>query len=162
MLSIDKMLYRVEAFILVTTLALMVFIAFLQVILRNFFNAGILWGDTLARHLVLWVGFLGASLATFENRHININVLTRFLSPAWQKRSQLVVNLFSAVISALLTRAAFVFVRDERAADTRLFLDIPLWLFMSIILIGFFIITVRFVLKTVMPGTFSSTPAGGE
>ncbi len=136
--------------------------AFLQVILRNFFSAGIIWGDIFLRHLVLWLGFLGASLATRENRHINIDVFSRLLAGNYRRWASFITNLFSAFISGLLARAAYVFVRDERAAETTLFLDIPLWLFISIILIGFVIITFRFVIKAITPDQSDQTSAEGE
>lgn len=151
LLSIDRFLSRVESAFLVLTLGVMVLFAFFQVILRNFFSSGIIWGDTFLRHLVLWVGFLGASLATRENRHITIDVFSRLLRPVYKRWVQLITNLFSAFISGLLGRAAYVFIRDERAAGTTLFLGIPLWLFMSIILLGFIIITFRFLIKAVAP-----------
>ena len=128
----------------------MIMIAFIQVILRNFFASGIIWGDTLLRHLVLWVGFLGASLATRENRHINFDVISRMLNPVGQRVIHFITHLFSAFICGLLIRAAYVFIRDERIAGTKLFLEIPIWLFMMIILVGFIIITFRFLLKAFM------------
>ena len=148
---LDLILSRFEFGILILTLGGMVFIAFMQVILRNFFNFGIIWGDTLLRHLVLWVGFLGASLATREGRHISIDALARLFSSKWKTRIHIFTSLFSAFVCALLTRAAYVFVRDERAAETKLFLGIPLWLFMTVIVIGFMIITFRFLIKTIFP-----------
>jgi TRAP-type C4-dicarboxylate transport system permease small subunit len=122
--------------------------AFLQVILRNFFSYSILWGDIFLRHMVLWVGFLGASLATREKRHINVDVLSRVLSPAKKRWVYLITSLFSTLVCALLSKAAYVFVADERAAGTTIFLNVPLWLFMSIILVGFVSITFRFLLQS--------------
>lgn len=148
---VDKGLSLVESGILILTLSVMVVIAFLQVILRSFFSFSILWGDPLLRHLVLWIGFLGASLATREDRHINIDALTRILQPSWRRRVRVVTNLFSALVSCFLVRASFVFVRDEFSAQTTLFLGIPLGLFVGIILIGFIVITLRFLLKALCP-----------
>ncbi len=160
--TFDRILAKIESFILVSTLGLMISMAFLQVILRNFFSAGIIWGDIFLRHLVLWLGFLGASLATRENRHINIDVFSRLLSGNYRRWVSFITNLFSAFISGLLSRAAYVFIRDERAAETTLFLDIPLWLFISIILIGFIIITFRFLIKAVTRDQSDQKSAEGE
>ena len=41
----------------------------MQVVLRQVFGGGILWCDTLLRHLVLWVGFLGAARAAGQHPH---------------------------------------------------------------------------------------------
>jgi TRAP-type C4-dicarboxylate transport system permease small subunit len=159
---IDKILAQIESGILVIIVLCMILIAFFQVILRNFFNIGIIWGDTLLRYFVLWIGFLGASLATRENRHIKIDALSRILKPDWQRRFNLVTNLFSTVICFLLAKAAYVFIQDERAFGTALFLGIPTWLFLCIILIGFIIITFRFFLKLFLPLDKNQLVSAGE
>ena len=51
----------------------------LQVIERNVLASGLFWADELMQHMVLWLGFLGASLATREHRHLSIDVLSHFL-----------------------------------------------------------------------------------
>ncbi len=146
---IDRYLAKIESAVLVLTLATMVIMAFIQVILRNFFSTGIIWGDTFLRHLVLWVAFLGASLATREDRHINIDVFSRMLSPSKRRWSRLITNLFSTFISILLTRAAYVFVLDEKEAGSTIFLNFPLWIVISIIVVGFAIISFRFLIKSI-------------
>ena len=54
-------------------------LAFLQIFLRNVFTTGLAWGDLVLRNLVLWIGFIGATLATREGKHINIDILSRSL-----------------------------------------------------------------------------------
>ena len=41
------------------------------------------WGDPIARLMVLWLTFLGASLITSENRHINIDFISSLLPEKW-------------------------------------------------------------------------------
>ena len=50
----------IENAILVSVLTSMVLVATYQVIARNFFDTGLLWGDALVRVLVLWVALVGA------------------------------------------------------------------------------------------------------
>ena len=57
--SFDSLLARAETVVLVAFLGSMVVLAFLQVVLRNVFGTGLIWADTLVRHLVLWAGFFG-------------------------------------------------------------------------------------------------------
>ena len=76
----DEILGRVEKFLLAAMLSIMILLAFLQIILRNVFSSGISWGDPLVRYLVLWVGFIGASLASKEGKHITIEVFSRWFS----------------------------------------------------------------------------------
>ena len=123
-----------------------VIFAFLQVILRNIFHEGILWGDIFLRHLVLWVGFLGASLATREQKHINIDIFSRFMSDKGKSVVRFVTNLFSVFICYLLANASWTFVQDEQMNGTEIFADIPVWYFQIIIPIGFFLMTLRFLI----------------
>ncbi|MBD3163147.1 MAG: TRAP transporter small permease subunit, partial [Candidatus Eisenbacteria bacterium] len=57
----------------------MILLSGLQVVLRNFFQIGLLWIDPLVRTLLLWVAFLGAFAAAGRARHIRIDVLGRLL-----------------------------------------------------------------------------------
>jgi len=61
--QIDLFLEKIEGHLIVLILSLMILLSFGQILLRNFFDMGIIWGDTLLRQWVLWLGFLGASLA---------------------------------------------------------------------------------------------------
>ena len=74
-----NVVYRIEDGILVALLALMIALAAVQIFLRNFFGAGIIWGDVLVRVLVLWIGLIGAMIATRQNKHISIDLVARFL-----------------------------------------------------------------------------------
>src|SRR3990167_6348126 len=88
--GLDKLLMKVEGFFLTSILIALLFFAFLQVVLRNFFDSGINWGDVFARHLVLCIAFLGATLSTREGRHIRIDALAKILP----KKAQPIVELF--------------------------------------------------------------------
>ena len=77
---LDKKISRVEQVLVTILLTMMILLAFSQIVLRNFFATGISWGDSLVRYLVLWVGFIGAAIATREGKHINIDVVSRWLT----------------------------------------------------------------------------------
>ena len=67
-------LHRIEDGILVAILCLMIGLAALQIVLRNFLGAGIVYADMLVRILVLWIGLVGAMVAARQNKHISIDV----------------------------------------------------------------------------------------
>ena len=146
--TLNRWIENTESAILVVVLFFMVIFAFLQVVLRNVFDEGILWGDILLRHLVLWVGFLGASLATREKKHINIDLFSRFLSDKGKLISQLVTNLFSVWICFVLAKAGWTFIQDEKMMGTTIFSDVPAWYFQSIIPLGFFLMALRFLMQS--------------
>ena len=147
--SLNKWIERAETAVLVAVLGFMVVFAFLQVVLRNIFDEGILWGDILLRHLVLWVGFIGASLATRESKHINIDLFNRFLSERGKLISFLITNLFSVYVCFILTKAGWTFVQDEKMSGTTIFGDVPAWYFQIIIPVGFFLMALRFLIYAI-------------
>src|SRR5512139_2469052 len=90
-----EMISRVEQTLVVSFLGFMIFIAFLQIVLRNFFSTGLDWGDPLLRNLVLWIGFIGATLATREGKHINIDIISRWLPSMGKNVVTFMTHLFS-------------------------------------------------------------------
>ena len=152
---------KIESWILVGIILLMVTMSFAQVVLR-FFSIGLLWGDILLRHLVLWVGFIGASVATQEEKHINIDVLSRFFKKRGKLIAKMIVYLFAVYISWLLADAAWEFVMEEKEYETMLYGQIAAWPFQIIIPIGFYIMSLRFALLTIENGIAAITFKKGE
>ncbi len=148
--SIDKALTRAEEIVLVSLLSIMVIMAFLQVVLRNLFSSGILWADILLRHILLWLGFLGAAIATSENRHINIDALRRFLTPRVRTAVEVLTDLFAAVICFLLARGGWTFVQGEMADARMMTENIPSWYGEIIIPVGFGLLVVHFVIRALL------------
>ena len=143
----DETIGRVEDALVVTFLGFMIFIAFLQIILRNVFSTGLDWGDSLLRNLVLWIGFIGATLATKEGKHINIDVLSRWLPPVGKNVVTLVIHLFSFLVCCALTYATLKFIRNEVQMGQNTFLDIPAWIPEMILPMTFSLMTFRFCLR---------------
>ncbi|MEC7640717.1 MAG: TRAP transporter small permease [Nitrospinota bacterium] len=154
----DAYLAKIETSLIILILSFMVLISFGQVILRNFFNQGILWADIFLRQMVLWVSFLGASLATRENRHIAIDFFPYFMSPSLKTVTAISVRLCVGAISFYLAWAAWKFVQFEKEGGATLFLDLPVWGFQIILPFSFTIIAVRFLLQVIqeLNANFSS------
>ena len=147
--QLNTAIARFENWLLVLIVMIMVIFSFFQVVMRNVFSEGILAGDIILRHLVLWVGFIGASLATRDERHITIDVFSRFLKGRIKLIAAIIVNFFSLLVGYFLTVAAIHFVQMEKEFGTALFSSVPSWYFQVIIPIGFALITMRFLLISI-------------
>jgi len=127
-------------------LVAMIILACLQIGLRTFFSGGILWADPMLRYLVLWCGMLGAVVATREKKHIGIDVLG-YLAPVQIKVwIELVIDLFSSLVAAVLTWAAVIFVRNELLFGGPSLLNVPSWIWNLIFPVAFALITIHFLL----------------
>ena len=143
---------KLEYLVLVFLLTVMVGLAFLQIFLRIFFATGILWGEPLLRHLVLWIALLGAAIAAKEGKHINIDVISRVLPDRGRVAIQALTDLFSTFICLLLIQASLKFIRDEFQGDALAFLKIPTWAVAVIFPVAFGLIALRFAIAAVETG----------
>ena len=143
----DAVIDRIEAAIVVLFLSAMMVIAFLQIFLRNVFTTGLSWGDMILRNLVLWIGFIGATLATREGRHINIDVISRDSPPLLRAFVEVCVHLFSFSICSLLTYASLKFIKNEIEMRTLTLMNIPAWYFEVILPLTFGLMAFRFALR---------------
>jgi C4-dicarboxylate transporter DctQ subunit len=144
----DEIIDRAEQILLVVLLSSMIVIAFLQIVLRNLFSTGLAWGDPLVRNLVLWIGFIGAALATREGKHINIDVVSRWMPPLGKGLAEFLTELFSFFICGLLTFAALKFIKNEAQMGNVAFLEIPAWIPEIILPVVFGLMALRFGLRS--------------
>ncbi len=96
---LDKLNRAVEI-ISAGMLVLMVIAIFLQVVFRDLVKSAIPWSEELARYLMVWISFLGASIAVRRKGHIGVEALTRVLSSSGKKCICLLANALSMVFFA--------------------------------------------------------------
>jgi TRAP-type C4-dicarboxylate transport system permease small subunit len=120
--------------------------AVVQILLRNFFDAGIFWSDGLLRILVLWVGLVGAMVATRGDKHININLVARLLPEKVKAIADGIVKLFAATVCAVSARYSFHLVQLEYQDGGIAFGVVPVWLCEAIIPMAFAVIAVRYLI----------------
>lgn len=111
----EDRLARLEGAALVLLLAVMVTLAFAQVVLRHY-GEGLLWGETLLKQLVMWTGFLGAALAARSEKHFAWEAAHLGTPESWKAPLRLLSSLAGAVVCALLLQAAWRYAADEKAA----------------------------------------------
>jgi C4-dicarboxylate transporter, DctQ subunit len=146
--KLDAIIERFEGWALVAILTVMVCVSFTQVVLRNFFSTALSWGDGLTRALVLWAGFIGASIAVKQGRYINIDALTRLFGERSKRLIRGTIYVFSMIICSLLGRASIGFVKMEHEAGTIYSIGVESWIVELVIPIVFFFLSFRFFLKT--------------
>jgi TRAP-type C4-dicarboxylate transport system permease small subunit len=137
-------LARIEAFSLMACLLTMLFLATFQVLARNFAGVGFVWMDIVVRILVLWVGLLGAALATQEGHHLSIDVLSKFLPKKVAAITKIIVRSFATIVCVYLADAAFRYTLLQKEAGDISFLNVPSWIAELIIPIAFVLVAFHF------------------
>ncbi len=140
-------LNRLEEIVLGSLLIGMVLLGLLQILFRNILSISLFWVDPLMRHIVLWIALLGASVATREDRHITIDLLSGRLSSRSRSWVRLWIHLFAAGICFLLVMPAVDFVRDEYPMGRILALGIPIWVSEVVMPVMMAVLGLRFLGK---------------
>ncbi len=112
--------------------------------MRNFFELGFSDIDVISRHLVLFITFMGAALASEGNKHIKIDCISAAMTSALRERLKLPLVIISSFICAIFFWYAFQFWLDEKqyAPDNE-----QLALYMALILpVGFLVLSLHFLL----------------
>lgn len=141
------MLIKAEKFIAALSLLVLLILSLSQVILRNFFELGFSEIDTIARHLVLFVTFMGAALASEGNRHIKIDCVSSAIKETTRDKLKRPLQTISSIICAIFFWYALQFWIDEYhyAPDNE-----QLGLYMATILpVGFLTLSLHFFLLVV-------------
>lgn len=120
---IDRKLARGEAAIAAAVLLIMIAVAATQAALRNLTNmdfdwANLVlermeWADSFLQKGTLWLAFFGASLSTFDEKHIAIDVLPRLAPPRGKQILRAIVCVFSAVTCFYLGRVFWLSVLNN-------------------------------------------------
>lgn len=159
----ERALARLEGWLIVAFLSMMVVLTFIQVCLRGLFTHGhfqwanalmgqLDWSEPFVRLLVLWLTFLGASLLTQENKHIKIDLLSAILPPKWLPVRELILSLVCVFISAIMLKACTDYIKMEMEFGESMFLQIPNWIGQVILPAGFALILFRFLLRAIDQG----------
>jgi TRAP-type C4-dicarboxylate transport system permease small subunit len=144
---IDKVIDQFSRYSLVVAIILMLLFSISTIVLR-WFNTTYLWMDPLVRHLVFLSAFLGGVLATGAKNHIGIDVASKVLeTKGWHKLNlylRRLVDLGAVLFLIWLTKASVDFVKMEMEFGGEVMLGIHSGKLVTIIPIGFSLITYRF------------------
>jgi tripartite ATP-independent transporter DctM subunit len=98
---------------------------------RRFTGQSIPSATVLVQHLTLWVGFLGALLATRLGKHLHLTTLDLFPAGPGREAVQVFTRWVSAAVTAVLAYASAKLVHAE--SEARLVIGgIPFWWSMSV------------------------------
>ncbi len=103
-----------------------------QVFSRYVLNHSLFWSEELARYLLVWLSFFGASVAYYRNAHPSMDLLYARIPVSSQRLSRIVVHLLCLVFFLLMLwyGCAFaLFVKNQTTPA----LSLPKWTIFSII-----------------------------
>jgi TRAP-type C4-dicarboxylate transport system permease small subunit len=146
-----KLLYRLEDLLLIGLFMMMLGVAVIQIFLREFFASGLSWGDLMVRMLVLWICLFGAMVATRQDKHIHIDILTRYMPEHAKYLVERVVRFVTATICLFMAFQGIKLVLLDFEHGTIAFGPIPAWVCESVIPLGFGVMAFRYAILSLHP-----------
>ena len=117
----------------------------LELLLRAFFNAGIPGSSAYVQNLTLWVGFLGAMVASSEKHHLNLSTGMVLKHPRLKRLVNVLTTIVSATATSGLFWASLQLVRAEMDSPVKIAGWLPIWVVELVLPISLGMITLRFV-----------------
>lgn len=133
--SVNKLVGYALA-LLMGTMAIMVI---LQVLNRLIFHFPIHWSEELARYLMIYVVFFGASLAMRHNKLISIEVLPQLLTEN-KRRALIIVVMLLSIVFFFLMFSLGIQMLDRVKAQTSAIMGISMAIPYASIPIGAFLL----------------------
>lgn len=144
-------LHRFEDWVLTLLVIVMVVLAGAQIVLRNVFDSGFSWAEPVLRALVLWSAMLGAVIATRDDQHIGLDFIARFASGTALRVARFIALAFAAALCGAMAWYSWDLVQLDREGHTEGVLGIPAWMLELILPLGFGLMALRFLIRSVLP-----------
>jgi len=114
-------------------------------LVRRLLQTGIPGAVLYTQHFTLWVGFLGALLATGGGKHLALATGEMLPQGRWREVARIYVAVFTAAVCFLLAYAALVMVHADMAVERTLPGGIPEWLSETIMPLALTLMAIRVV-----------------
>lgn len=99
-----------------------------QIFSRSVFGHAFPWAEESVRYAIIWMVFIGSSVAFREEAHISIDAVHHWLSSRWRRAMLIVVNLGSLLLAALLIRYGSELVQMmQRFGQTSSAMEVPMY-----------------------------------
>lgn len=107
-MKIGKLIWgNFEKYFLICTLVFMILIVFVQVALRYCFGTSLDWAEELARYVMLYQIWVGASYAVKEDAHLRITTFRDKLKGKKQVQMEILVTVLWMVFALFMTVKGF-------------------------------------------------------
>lgn len=148
MQKLIRSIHWLEDSFLILLLLVTVLLAGFDILARLLFDGGIIWIPPILRVLVLWLGLLGALLATRTQEHIAIDVVGRLAPPRARCLINALTSIFAAAVCLLIAWHSQRFIQLAWEYGDIAFARVPAWPLQLVIPISFLLMGLRFCIQS--------------
>ena len=157
--KVNKWFGKAEEILAMITLWGTIITIMIFILARFIFHVPTAWADELSRYLLILLGWLGASYAASSNDHLNIDLIGGIVEKHCKKNPQGVLAAIdrTAQILSLFFLVMFTVYYSQfvikmiKLGTPSSSMPLPMWVPMSLVLIGVFLVTIHTVCHIIMP-----------
>lgn len=132
-------------------LGTMIAVVFLQVVFRFVIKGSLPWSEELARYVMVWAVFIGASMGAKSGAHIGVEAFVKVLPDGWKKPLVIVSAAFSVLFCAVVfALSAKVVVNIFSSGQVSPAMEIPMYWAYAAVPVGILLMGVRFLEAAVL------------
>jgi len=128
----------------------------------NYFPDGYSWSKELSLIMLLWVGFLGASVCAHEGKHIQVGALKRVVPPSLARWSEAIGYLVTAAFCLFMAVLGYQYALEALQLEGRFEqTNIPDWVATIAVPAAFAMTMIRYIgaaLSALMGGSYGAAP----
>ncbi len=141
---------NIEKVFAVVISIVMTVVLFLQVLSRYVFNLSITWSEELSIFLLIWLTYIGASMAVMQRRHLRITMLAELLPKRAFKIVDIVSNVVFLGFMLFIAHGTYnLILLAKRTKQMGASTGIPRWVVFTGLLLAYILMMIRLVQDTV-------------
>ncbi|TCP96576.1 TRAP-type C4-dicarboxylate transport system permease small subunit [Cricetibacter osteomyelitidis] len=116
MKTLTDKLFKGISLLLGLMLVVMIALVFLNVILRFFFNSGLVWSEEVSRYVFVYVIYIGAIVAMKENAHLGVDTLIKNVPEKIKLFLFILGRLIIIAVMGILMKGSYAMVMQSMTA----------------------------------------------
>ena len=152
-MKINKKFFNVESIVTATVLIVMLALVFVGVLSRYIFHFSISFTEELVCTMFVLLSTMGGALASKENGHYTLDLVTGMMKPETKKIFMLIDTTLTALAAGILCYTGVQMVMSQmRMGSVSIALRIPNWIYGSCVPLGLIFIifrSIEFIIKTI-------------
>ena len=148
---IGKFLDNIEEYLLIILFPIMTFIVLLATAVRYLKLGAIPWSEELARYIMIWMAYIGASLGIKRNAHFGVDFFVKMLASSVAKYAKYFKTAIVILFNVLIIYYTIQIIGYQiKTGQTSPALQIPIWLAYLALLCGALLMVIRVIQYTVL------------
>lgn len=143
--KVSDLAYAASKYLVLFLVGIMSIVIIIQVLCRTFLGFSIFWSEEFARYCLVWVTFIGTSMAVRNADLAKFDLVLEIIPEKWKRFYQIVLDL---IIFTFLAVAFYYGIQQVLAPSSMVVspaLRLPMWVVYLSVPVGFFLMMIHVV-----------------